>query len=99
MSGSSGSPVTTSTQSRDPWIGAQPYLTQMYGQAQLNYLTGQGYQPYAGPTVAPIDPQLQAGLTGYFNQASQQAATGIPGLAQAQQLGSDIIGQQGITPG
>ena len=99
MSGSSGSPVTTQTQSRDPWIGAQPYLTQMYSQAQLNYLNNQGYQPYAGPTVASIDPQLQAGLTGYFNQASQQAATGIPGLAQAQQLGSDIISQQGITPG
>lgn len=46
----------------EPWAGQQPYLQDIFKQAQNLYLQGAGQQYYPGQTVAPFTPQVQAGL-------------------------------------
>src|SRR5215475_5776051 len=100
MSGSSGSssPVTTQTQTRDPWSGAQPYLSDIFAKAQFLQNTASGWLPWQGPVVADLDPGLAGNLAAMGGVASGQAnqyAAGFPGVAGANELGSTLIGSQG----
>jgi len=62
-----------------PWSAQQPYLKQIYSQAQDLY--GQGpYQYYGGSTVAGFDPASQ----GAFGRALNRSAAGSEGVRQAQ---------------
>ena len=91
-------PVTQqTTQTRDPWIGAQPALNQVQGGASALYNSGQGYTPYAGQTLADLDPRLSAGMTN--EQAIAQAnIQGTPGILASQGLGLNMIQNQGLSP-
>jgi hypothetical protein len=104
MSGSSGSsqPVQTQTQTKDPWSGASPYLSDIYAKAQFLQNTGSGYLPYSGSVVADLDPQFaqtMQNLYGLTNWQASQFGTGVPGVQAATDLGTQLIGSQGITPG
>src|SRR5215475_10340707 len=92
MSGSTSQPVQTQTQTRDPWSGAQGYLSQMYGTAQAMQQAGTGYIPYTGATVAPLDPNVSTALGYMSGAAGQQQANVVPQL-------QTIIGQGGLTSG
>jgi len=100
MSGTSGSPqqpVVTQTQTRDPWAGAQPYLQQMMGTASGMQAGGVGYQPYGGPTQAPLNSAVQDAGTAMWGLANAQIANDptAPALGQAR----SVVESQGITPG
>jgi len=93
-SGGSGSPVVTQTKSQDPWSGAQPFLSEIFANAQALHGQGVGYVPYTGQTQADVNPILTGGLGGINALAGQQAQMAGPnplgGLVQAQDLYSQI---------
>ena len=95
-------PVTTQTTSSSPWIGAQPYLGNMYSTADAMRAGGVGYQPYTGPTMAPIDPNLLQGIQAATGTALGQYNTLIPqvnaGLGQLSSI-STGVGLPGISTG
>lgn len=73
MAGGGG--TTQTVQKADPWAGQQPFLTDIFNQAQKQFQSA-GPQYYPGQTIAPISPAtIQA------QQMATQAATG-----QQQQL-------------
>src|SRR5262245_50743569 len=92
MTGSTSQPVTTQTQTRDPWTGAQPYLNQMFATAQGMQASGLGGQVWTGPTVAALDPRVEQGLGYMSDVAGQQQANVVPQL-------QTIVGQGGLTTG
>lgn len=57
--GSRGS--TTTVQQADPWAGQQPFLADIFGEAQRLY-DAPGPLYFPGPTVAPFAPETQAAL-------------------------------------
>lgn len=67
-----GGSTTNTVQQANPWVGQQPYLSQILQQAQGLYGNKAGYpQPYPGSTtVAPNPAQVQA------QQLATSAATG-----------------------
>lgn len=97
MSGSSsGQTPATTTQSKDPWSGAVPYINQALTTAQSNFQNNIGYQPYAGQTQAPLDPNVSAGLGG-ITSIAQNTLGGTPGIQAAQNLGLQQIQEAGGT--
>ena len=85
MGSGGGGDQTTRT---EPWSGQQPYLRDIFGQAQQIY--GQGPQQFfPGQTVAPFSPQQQLAM----DLTTQQALGGDPLLGGAQQWAQ---GQMGI---
>ena len=56
-----GGGTTTSTQKSEPWKALQPYLKDVFGQAQGIY-QGQGPEYYPDPNVVPFSPISQLGL-------------------------------------
>lgn len=95
--GGSQQPVTT-TQSSAPWSGAQPHLTNVMSQGENLYNQGIGYQPYAGPTQAPMHPWLDQSLNATVGNLAQEPM-GSTGLEAARKFTGDVVGSQGITPG
>lgn len=77
MSGGGGG--TQTIQKADPWWGQQPYLMDLFAQAQARQKSG-GAQYYPGSTIQAIDPATTQGL-GYAEQVAQSQ---LP--QQAQQL-------------
>jgi hypothetical protein len=97
--GSSQQPVTQqTTQTKDPWGPAQPFLREAMENAQGFFQSGTGYQPYTGPTQAPLAPGLDLGINTGQNLALSQLG-GAPGVLAGMNLGTNVINQQGITPG
>lgn len=97
--GTSQQPVTQqTTQTRDPWVAAQGPLSLIIGQAGNLFNANAGYQPYTGQTQAPLDPWAAQGLG---SQAAIAAGSinAPPGVPQAQALGTNLIQNQGLTPG
>lgn len=97
MSSGAQQPVTQQTsQTRDPWIGAQPVLSQVMGGVQGLNAGDVGYIPYSGQTQASLDPNISAGMNAQAGIA-QGTLGGTPGIQAAQQLGLQQIqagGQQ-----
>lgn len=92
-------PVVTQTQNTSPWGGAQPYLSDIYAKAQYLQNTGSGYTPYSGPVVAGLDPQFaqtMQNLYGLTNEQISQFGGGVPGVQAATDLGTQLIGSQGM---
>src|SRR5262252_5766236 len=98
MTGSTTQPVTTQTTTSTPWSGVQPYLQAVYGTAEGMRVGNQGYQPYPGTTVAPLDPNLNAALSGQILLGQGLGASGLPGVAGAQNLGAGLMNTYGLTP-
>ena len=63
MSTGGGTTTQTTVQNTDPWKPAQPYLTDLMGQAQNLYNTSSQNTDYAPfNTVAPFSDQTQQAL-------------------------------------
>lgn len=91
---SSTQPVQTTTTTKDPWSGAQPYLSQMYGTAQAMQQGGIGYQPYTGQTVASTNPYINTGNEAIGNWGLNNLG-GTPGVNAATNYGTSLINQGG----
>jgi hypothetical protein len=66
----------TTTQTSDPWSGQQPYLKDLFAQAQKQYHAA-GPSQYSGETVAPLSPETLAAqqkLLGYARGGAQQSS-------------------------
>jgi hypothetical protein len=83
IAGSGGGNDVTTTGSSAPWAGQQPYLTDLFGQAQDQYQRTSGYGPFAGAGYAAMNPMQRAALEGQFAQGGQaaQGAQNIYGMA------------------
>ncbi|HYV31882.1 MAG TPA: hypothetical protein VEO53_12365 [Candidatus Binatia bacterium] len=90
-------PVSTTTQSKEPWSVASPYLSNMYSTAAGYQASGVGYNPYPNSTVAtPSATQMDAlnNLQAiYGNQAQRNDTAGAMALAK------NMIDTRGLTPG
>lgn len=99
MGGSSQTPATQqTTQTKDPWSVAQPYLSNTMANAQA--LGGTGYLPYSGPTVAPFDSYgfTQKAINSGANQAIDQLG-GSANLQAARGLSLANMQQEGLNEG
>jgi len=76
--GGGGGSTNTTVQKADPWGGQQPYLADVYTNAQTAANTPMTY--YEGNTVAGYTPEQQAA----HNMATQRALLGSVGLKDAQ---------------
>ena len=96
MSGGGQTPVTQqTTQTRDPWSAAQPHLTGIMNQADVQYAAG-GYTPYTGQTLADLHPwttqaiDREAGMIGAENVS--------PAIQNARGLAAQQTGNYGLSP-
>src|SRR5262245_48172286 len=100
MGGSSGGqqPVTQQTlQTKDPWAPAQPYLQQIMGGAIGNLNLDQGYQPFTGNTVAPLQNQyMTPGMANIAAIANAEPA-GSANVTAARGFLGDMVGNQGLS--
>jgi hypothetical protein len=99
MGSSSQTPVTQqTTQNRDPWAPAQPFLQQAMNNAQQLYENQGGYQPFTGNTVAGLDPNTLLGMSDIANTA-QAEPLGSTNLANARSFTNDLVQNQGLNTG
>src|SRR5262245_56455430 len=99
MGGSSSQqPVTQqTTQTRDPWVSAQPALQQIISSASGLYNAGVGYQPYTGNTTAPwLNPYNTPGVNAAYNLAAGEP-TGSTALQGARGYLGDLVSKQGLS--
>lgn len=82
-----GKQKSTTSSSSEPWSAAQPYLKDIYTQAQDLYNSG-APEFWGGTANAPLTQQMQDALGGIWNRA----AAGTPGLDQAQSMVGGIAG-------
>jgi hypothetical protein len=90
-SGGGGESTSTVYQNADPWVGQQPYLKEIFSNAQNLYKNG-GLAPeyYTGNTLAPMDAATSKALA----LQEQRALSGNAGMNAAQgQLASTMSGQ------
>ena len=84
--GGGGGGSTTQTQKSEPWIGQQPYLTDLYQQAQQLYQQGP-QQFFPGRTYAEASPTVYQAENLQRQAALAQAGLGlgsiVPGFQQA----------------
>ena len=86
--GKGGGGSSTTVQKADPWKGQQPYLTEMFEEAQKLYKNG-GLAPgyYPGQTVAGMDSATSNAL----NLQEQRALAGNAGMNAAQSQLADTM--------
>jgi hypothetical protein len=99
--GSSGqTPVTQqTTQVRDPWVNAQPFLTQIMGSAAGLYNSNTGGVPYPGNTTAPLQNQYTTPAYGAVNTLAGGELGGSTGVNAARGLMGDLVTNQGLNTG
>lgn len=83
----------TTTQKSTPWEGQQPYLRDLFRQAQGQFNQGP-LQYYPGQTVAPFSPQTMMGM----DLMTQRALGGSPQQDAFGQYLQNAFGQQNIDP-
>jgi hypothetical protein len=90
-----GGKKTKTTQTNEPWSVAQPYLKDVYGQAQGLYQGG-APQFWGGTAMAGLTPEMQTALSSIWSRAQ----AGNPQLAGAQSAVGDIAsgGAMGTNP-
>lgn len=81
MGGGGGNEV-----SNDPWKGQEPYLRDMFGEAQALYGAGVGQQYYPGQTVAPFSDPTQMGFDMLMGRAGGTPGQGVMGGYLGQSL-------------
>ena len=94
MSKNTPSGNTTVTQNSTPWSGLQPYLTQLYANAQ-NLTQTDPNMSYPGQTVAGLNPQETQAL----DLTQQRALSGSPVTNAAQQANYDMTTGQFLSAG
>lgn len=91
--GSQPSGQTTTVQKSDPWAGQQPYLSDVFNQAQgLNQTFTPSYFPDS--TVAPLDPLQQQAISA----EAQRGADGSPVTTAAQNQVADTASGAYLDP-
>src|SRR6476619_1618531 len=97
MGGSSSqTPVTQqTTQTRDPWSAAQPFLTSAMSQAGNLFQGDVGYQPYTGSTTAPLNEPIQTAMSRGIGLAESEPF-GSENLASARGLMSNLVSNEGL---
>jgi hypothetical protein len=91
-------PVTQQTnQTKDPWIGAQPALSQGITAAQGMFTDQLGYRPYLGETVAPLNATMNQAI-GQLNNMYTGNLGGTPGVNAAISQGTNLIQNEGLSP-
>lgn len=100
MSSGSQQPVTQqTTQTKDPWSVAQPYLSSAMNSANALYQSNIGYTPYTGQTQAELHPYVTTATQDMANFLSPDAAAGgTPGNLAARGLGLNMIQNEGLSP-
>jgi len=93
--GGSQKPVVT-TETRSPWAGAVPHLTNVLGEAQNLYSNDVGYRPYMGQTQADVDPLTQQGMDLTQSLATRDAG-GSGGLQAARSLAEQMQARGGLS--
>lgn len=94
MSGGGQTPVTQqTTQTRDPWAAAQPHLTGIMNQADVQYAAG-GYSPYTGQTQAELNPLTTSSLAQMYGMTTQ----GQPSIDAGLGLANQQMGNYGLSP-
>lgn len=86
MGGSQPSGNTTTTQNSAPWAAQQPYLQDLFKNAQNLYNSG-GAQYYQGSTVAPYSATTNQGI----NMTAQRGLDGSASDAGASRLATDTM--------
>lgn len=89
--------ITQTSQTSDPWSGAQPAMSQALSGAMSLYNLDRGYIPYSGSTLSPLDPNLDQGIGAQANIAKDYIR-GTPGVQAARTLGQQQIESQGLSP-
>ena len=91
-----GGGTTQTIQKADPWIGQQPYLTDIYGEAQrlyqqgpMQFFPGQTYANPADRTIQAEEMIAQQALGSQQVMAQQAALANQFGLMQPQMLASN----------
>ena len=90
---SSGSGTETVTQNSEPWSQSQPYLQDIFRNAQNQYRQGAEYYP--GSTVVPFSPTTQQGMSGLQDHFS---ASNPVGYDQAMGAVSSVAGSNQNNP-
>lgn len=100
MGGSSQQPVTQqTTQTKDPWSAAQPYLQNTMSSAGALYNQNIGYTPYSGQTQADLQAYVPQATTPWADTLAQEAsARGSAGNIAARGLAENMITNQGLSP-
>jgi hypothetical protein len=98
--GSSGQqPVTQqTTQTRDPWINAQPFLTQIMGTGAGYFNSNTGGVPYPGNTTAPLQNQYTTPAYGAINTLAGGELSGSANVNAARGYLGDLVTNQGLSP-
>ena len=81
-------------QKADPWIGQQPYLRDIFANAENLFNQGYGQEYYPGQTVAGFAPQQQQA----FDLTSQRALGGSPQQAAMGQYITGTLQQPTVNP-
>lgn len=92
---SGGGQTQATTQNRDPWAPAQPYLTDVMNRGRSLYESGAGSQTYGGPLQAGQSAQTGMGINSLTNTANSQMQNAGQPLAYGQQQ----IQNNGMTSG
>jgi len=95
MSTGGGQTTQNVTQNSAPWQPAQPYLTDLFGQAQNTYLNAQGQAGTYPNDVAPFSPTTQQALS----LTAQRALNGSPLVNTADQSLTNILNGSQSAPG
>lgn len=103
MGGSSAPQQQTVTgqtsQTKDPWAPAQPYLQNAMSAANSMFVNDLGYRPYLGETQAPLNADINTAMTDMRNILTPDAAAGgTAGNIASRQLGLDMIKNAGLSP-
>src|SRR5262245_14725822 len=100
LMGSSGQqPVTQqTTQTRDPWVNAQGFLTQIMGSAAGLYNSDTGYVPYPSNTTAPLQNQYTTPAMANINALAASEPTGSAALQNARNYVSGLTTSGGLSP-
>src|SRR6266487_1792238 len=94
--GTTAQPVSTTTQSKEPWAGATPYLTSMYGTAAGWRENNVGYNPYPASTLVDIDPTQRQGMSDIEAIAGRQVDANA--MAPSLDLAQQMVASRGMTP-
>jgi hypothetical protein len=98
MGGNSGSPQYQNTgitqQQSAPWVRAQPFLQFAMNRGKALYGGDFGYRPYTGPTLAPVNGQLQNSFGMIRDVAGNNPIT-----RAATQYARGILGGEGLGRG
>lgn len=78
-----GTNTTSQTASSEPWSASQDYYKQIFGEAQKNYNSGDGFKYYPDSTVVPFSSQTSQALGNIENLANQGNPLGSAAKDQA----------------